>query len=144
MLGSLARKLRIFGFDTEYFRGDDRELERLARKEGRVILTADRALAQHAKSRRQRAILIEGKTDGARLTSLRKQLGPHRPEGPGRCAVCNGELASASKAEVSARVPPSVLARHRSFYRCESCDRLYWKGGHWRRLRRLSYAFTKD
>ncbi|HVB95073.1 MAG TPA: Mut7-C RNAse domain-containing protein [Nitrososphaerales archaeon] len=34
MLGSLARKLRIFGFDTSYFSdGRDIELEDLARKE---------------------------------------------------------------------------------------------------------------
>ena len=47
MLGSLARKLRIFGYDTLYFReGSDAELERVAIAEDRVIVTADRGLAE--------------------------------------------------------------------------------------------------
>ncbi len=42
MLGSLARKLRIFGFDTLYFKdGGDSELLKLAKSEGRILLTSD-------------------------------------------------------------------------------------------------------
>jgi len=77
MLGSLARKLRIFGFDTAYFaQGGDLELETLARRERRVILTSDRRLFAHSDKRGVKAILVEGKTDGARLRSVARQAGP--------------------------------------------------------------------
>ena len=59
MLGSLARKLRIFGFDTLYFKeGDDTALERLARKEGRIIITSDRLLSRDAERLGLRSVLV--------------------------------------------------------------------------------------
>src|SRR5580704_8121918 len=74
MQGTLARKLRIFGFDTLYFReGADSDLEKIARHEGRIILTSDKALYQHSRTRGVRAILVEGRTDRARLISISRQ-----------------------------------------------------------------------
>jgi len=145
MLGSLARKLRIFGFDTLYFReGGDAELEALARREKRVILTADKSLFSHAQRRGLQTVLLEGRTDRARLVSVLAQAGPgtasHLGKGQAsRCAVCNGEFDVVGRREAAAaKIPARVLARHRLFYRCTSCSRFYWRGGHWERLRRLS------
>ncbi len=152
MLGSLARKLRIFGFDTAYFaEGSDLELEALARREGRVILTSDRRLFAHAEGRGIRAILVEGKTDGARLRLVARHSGAGMSLRLGggrasRCAVCNGELELIGRGEaVASGIPPKVLARHRLFHECRSCSRFYWRGKHWERLRRLSYSLdAKD
>src|SRR5919202_2153926 len=45
MLGSVARKLRIFGFDTLYIaHTHDDEIMKIGIEQGRVILTADREL----------------------------------------------------------------------------------------------------
>ena len=152
MLGSLARKMRIFGFDTLYFvGGGDAELEDLARVGKRVILTSDRPLFKHAQGRGLRVFLVEGKTDRARLLSVQKQTGLGIALGMGkgresRCAVCNSELEVIEKRDDAANaIPPKVIGRHRLFYRCPSCSRLYWRGKHWARLRRLSYSLkTKD
>jgi uncharacterized protein len=143
MLGSTARKLRIFGFDTLYFEsGEDAELLRRAREQKRVLLTSDRALFSLARRRGVEAVLVDGKTDGARLLSMRAALGPGFGTRIGgeesRCAVCNGELEAVPKGEAAGRVPEKVLERHRLFFRCSSCARFYWRGGHWDRLRRLS------
>ncbi len=145
MQGSLARKLRIFGFDTLYFRGGgDPELEGIARRERRLILTSDKALFAHAQGRGLRAVLVEGRTDRAWLVSVLRQVGPEMNAlmgkgGASRCAVCNGELEVISKNEAEMKgVPAKVLARHRLFFRCSSCSRLYWRGRHWDRLRRIS------
>jgi uncharacterized protein len=150
MLGSLARKLRIFGFDTSYFaEGGDLELEALARREKRVILTSDRRLFAHSEGRGIRAILVEGRTDTTRLRSIARQAGPGMTLRLGgrqasRCAVCNGELELIKKSEaVTSKIPPKVLASHRLFYACRSCSRFYWRGRHWDRLRRLSYSLRK-
>jgi uncharacterized protein len=152
MLGSLARKLRIFGFDTLYFEeGSDDALMAIAKREKRVILTADKTLFGRAQRIGFPAYLVEGATDRARLLSVQRQAGPVMAFRVGkgqvsRCAVCNGELEAIDKCEAAEEmVPGKVLARHRLFYRCTSCSRLYWHGGHWGRVRRLSYSLkTKD
>ncbi len=154
MLGSLARKLRIFGFDTLYFsEGGDAELQALARRERRVILTSDKGLFANSESRGLRAIFVEGKTDRERLRSIITRAGPGATlrlggRSASRCAVCNGELKVMGRRVAAAsdvEIPPKVLARHRLFYVCSSCSRCYWRGKHWERLRRLSYSLkTKD
>jgi len=152
MLGSLARKLRIFGFDTLYFKeGNDADLETLAERERRAILTSDKPLFAHSHRKGIRALLVEGTTDRARLLSVVRQAEPGMELRLGRgrasrCAVCNGELEVIAKREAAtAKIPARVLARHRLFYRCISCSRCYWRGKHWERLRRLSYSLkTKD
>src|SRR6266513_350721 len=124
MLGSMARKLRIFGFDTLYFKdGSDSDLEAIARKEGRVILTSDKSLAVHSLRRGVRAILVEGSSDKARLVSIlaqtRQEMAPCRGKRESRCALCNGELEVLKKgAAAEEKIPTKVLARHRLFFRC--------------------------
>ena len=149
MLGSLARKLRIFGFDTLYFgEGSDAELEALARRERRIVLTSDKALCLRARSEGLKVILVEGRTDRARLLIVRDRAGPGLTSRAGlasRCAVCNGQLETVKRSAAAGSVPSRVLARHRLFFRCTSCSKFYWRGGHWVRLRRLSRSVkTKD
>ncbi len=142
MLGSLARKLRVFGFDTAYFReGPDSELERLAREEGRILLTSDRRLFADATARGLQTFLVKGRSERARMLSIADQatrLSIRLEPGATRCALCTGELTPVSKRDLAGRLPESVRRRHRLFYRCAGCDKLYWKGRHWSRLRRLS------
>jgi uncharacterized protein with PIN domain len=141
MLGSLARKLRAFGFDTAYFKeGEDSELLSLAKSEGRVILTSDRALAHRGNHGGLVTLLVAGKNDSQRLSSVKEGALSRRlsiAHGEPRCSVCNGTLEPKSKSEVEGRVPPSVQKRHRRFYRCTTCGRVYWRGAHWKKLRWL-------
>ena len=142
MLGSLARKLRALGYDTAYYRsGSDVDLLSLATSSNRVILTSDRALAAGAPGRGAEAILVAGENDRERFRNLAgavREKGLPMSRGPPLCSVCGGSLEKVAKSEVSGRVPPSVERRHRLFYRCFSCGKLYWRGGHWKRLRYLA------
>ena len=139
MLGSLARKLRILGFDTLYYKeGDDNGIIRLAVEEGRVILTADEPLASLVGRRGATAVLLSGRTDSARLRALTEwaaALGVLFEEGDPRCSICNGALTIVPKSAVAGKVPSSVVSSHRIFYLCGSCGKVYWKGGHWKKLR---------
>lgn len=142
MLGSLARKLRALGFDASYFRsGEDILLVRQALDEGRIILTSDRALASAAPSRGVTAFLLEGRSDGARAASiarnaLRANIKLFR--GPPRCSICNGALKTVGRNEAFGRVPARIAESHRRFYLCASCDKLYWHGSHWKKLRSVA------
>lgn len=141
MLGSLARKLRVFGYDTSYYRGgDDGHLIAAAKKQGRAIVTADQNLASRGVKLGAAVFLVRGESDGERLdemASSAEKLGKALVAGESRCSLCNRTLAPVSRERVGAALPPSVVGRHRLFYFCAHCDRFYWRGGHWKRLRRL-------
>ena len=145
MLGSLTRKLRAFGFDVVYHEsGGDEGIMRMARKEGRVILTSDRELYARASSAAVPALLVEGKTEGRRIRSLlvaAKSAGIALERGPPLCSMCGGGLLILTAAEAAPFVPGSVRERHRKFHRCVRCGQLYWRGSHWKKLSNLERAF---
>ncbi|MEM1531987.1 MAG: DUF5615 family PIN-like protein, partial [Nitrososphaerota archaeon] len=60
MLGSLVTWLRILGYDTEYWKGEDKEMIEVAKKEGRIILTKDKGVV---KSAEKNGIPVLGLTD---------------------------------------------------------------------------------
>ena len=147
MLGSLARKLRIFGFDALYVReGTDEEMMRLADDEDRILLTSDVALWKRSSAAGTRALLVTGRDDGSRMASLLEAapgFSRRLDLGESRCALCNGELEKVGRGLAEASLSYG-RARHRSYYRCKSCDKLYWHGKHWERLRRLNSRLRKQ
>lgn len=142
MLGSMARKLRALGFDASYFsHGEDSVMVRVAKSEGRIILTADADFARVARSRGIPAVLVVGETDAERLSSLArgaKADGLPLTRGSPRCSLCGSELRTLGRKEAEHEVPPTVHARHRDFSKCRSCGKAYWKGSHWKKLRSLA------
>ena len=139
MLGSLARKLRIFGYDTLYYKdGSDEGLIAEARTGGRVLITSDRALSELALRRGVTAILVRGNRDSQRLADLVRKASKNgivlSGAGP-RCALCNGALRRVRTEEAKPSLPQSVGNRHRLFYSCVDCGKVYWRGSHWTRLR---------
>lgn len=130
MLGSLARWLRLFGFDCSFDVDiEDARLIGTARAEERVVLTRDRAVARKA----ARALFIESDDLDAQLLSVFRRLGVALPhEIPmTRCSLCNALLERATQAVVdAAALPARVLESHTEFYRCLKCGRFYWKGTH--------------
>ncbi|MDV3277315.1 MAG: Mut7-C RNAse domain-containing protein [Nitrososphaerales archaeon] len=146
MLGSLARKLRAFGFDTVYYKGgDDAGLLRTAKSQRRFIVTADRGLASVAERSGLGVLLVVGSTDGRRISSMlagTRKKGLRLSPGDPLCSLCNGSLVQVSRADVLTGLPKSVAERHRSFHECTNCGKLYWKGSHWKKLRRLERLFA--
>lgn len=142
MLGSLARKLRAFGFDTAYYRtGDDSGLMEVAARQERVLLTSDRELASRALGRATKVILLTGKNDKERVRAIAqaaRSSGIRMVAGSPLCSVCGGALEALGRKHVAGRVPSSVERRHRLFFRCRSCGQLYWRGSHWKKLRSLA------
>ena len=139
MLGSVARKLRLFGFDVEYRRDDeDEKLIESCLREGRILLTSDRRLWGSASKRGVRALLVSGEDDEDRLFEILSGLGVESVSGDTpRCTVCNGRLVKVEKEEIRGKVPDGVLERNDEFYVCESCGKVYWRGSHWERIDEL-------
>ncbi len=139
MLGSLARWLRLLGYDADYDnRRDDAELVRLARAEDRVLLTRDRELAAR---RGVRTLFVASQVLDEQLDQVTAAFPRPAESEPARCPVCNTALVPATPEELADRLPPYVLRKHRDFRRCPGCGRAYWPGSHWQamqaRLRRM-------
>lgn len=136
-LGGLASLLRLAGFDTLYDNHiDDRDVEALARHEGRIVLTRDRELLKRS-----------GITHGCYVRTLKprqqidevfRRLDLRRSARPFTlCLACNAPLHTVGKEAVGERAPAGVLARHDRFATCDVCERVFWEGTHWQKMRAL-------
>jgi uncharacterized protein with PIN domain len=135
-LGTLARYLRLLGFDTLYRNDyDDHQIVRLAHDQSRIILTRDKGVLKHAAVARGRWIRHTRPIEQLRETLAAFDLaGSARPFT--RCAVCNGSLRPLARRSVASLVPPRVRERHDQFARCTLCGRIYWPGTHTMRIRK--------
>jgi uncharacterized protein with PIN domain len=136
-LGGLARMLRMAGFDTLY-RNDyaDSELADVSIREVRILLTRDRELLK------LRAIThgcyVHALKPPQQFREIVRRLDLARSIRPfSLCLECNRPLREAAKAEVLARLPPSVRLNQERFTACDACGRIYWQGSHWERMRAL-------
>jgi len=130
MLGRLAKWLRILGYDTSYLRAaDSRPLLRVAREEGRVILTRNHHLPKETQA--LRILLIESDHWREQLAEVLKafRLRPGRNRFR-RCLLCNQRLIPLKKGLVEGKVPDFVFVHGESFFRCPCCGRIFWPGSH--------------
>src|SRR5712692_5125981 len=136
-LGRLTGYLRMCGFDTAYrHEHDDEGLAKISANERRILLTKDRGLLK-------RNIVIRGYF--VRATNPREHLvevlqrfdlvgsmAPFR-----RCAQCNALLQPTQKELISDRLLPETRQYYDEFCVCPGCNRIYWKGSHYRRMQRF-------
>ncbi|MDH4207259.1 MAG: Mut7-C RNAse domain-containing protein [Anaerolineae bacterium] len=133
MLGRLAKWLRLLGYDTLYeATADDHDLVRLARAEGRLLLTRDRELARR---KALNSLFIESDRPEEQLAQLLRDLRLDSQTFAPRCARCNTLLEAMDRKEAKGRVPSYVFSRHEEFTFCPQCQRVYWPGTHWQRMR---------
>jgi uncharacterized protein with PIN domain len=133
MLVRLARLLRAAGYDTYLAAGGqpDSALLKLAREEGRILLTRDKRLAAAASPD---SVLIEGSGVEAEAQSLAAAAPVQWDAAPfTRCVIDNAHLRDATPAEI-ARMPGSAQAGPGPLRACPACGRLYWPGSHVRRM----------
>lgn len=131
-LGTLARRLRLVGVDTDYHNDiDDDALIELANRERRVLLTQDRGLL------RRRRLWLGAYVRGADpeeqfhdvLDRFALPLTPWT-----RCTACNGRLVPVPKETIQHLLQPGTRRSYDDYALCQDCGRLYWKGAHHRRL----------
>ncbi|HYK88190.1 MAG TPA: Mut7-C RNAse domain-containing protein [Acidobacteriota bacterium] len=140
-LGRLAAYLRMMGFDMLY-RNDNRD-EDLARLTGqmRILLTRDRGLLMRAKV--TRGYFVRATDPRAQLIEVVHRLGLIPLMAPFcRCIRCNALLRRTEKDFVNDRLLPQTREHFDEFYICPECERIYWKGSHYRRMQRLIEGIT--
>ena len=134
-LGGLARMLRMLGFDTLY-RNDfhDDEVRAIAARDARVVLTRDRELLKcrdvtHGCYVHALRPMDQWKEVVARL-QLERDARPFT-----LCLHCNELLKEIDKAAVLEQLPENVAKYYQRFCTCPGCNRIYWEGSHWKRMR---------
>lgn len=129
-LGTLARRLRLLGFDAWYRTdADDALLADVAVDEERILLTRDRGLLM-------RRVITHGycpRSDDPEEQALevvhRYALAPRRAPLT-RCVPCNGELVGVRATQVWDRIEPRTRATFDRFAQCVDCGQVYWPGSH--------------
>lgn len=133
-LGKLAKYLRMAGFDTLYENNySDIEIREIAANELRIILTRDRnLLSSRDVTHGYYVRSIHPEEQMAEVVAkfdLYSQFKPFT-----RCLICNTELTTADKSEVSQGVDEETRLIFNEFYQCTTCSKTYWKGSHYERM----------
>jgi uncharacterized protein with PIN domain/sulfur carrier protein ThiS len=134
-LGGLAHLLRMTGFDTLYDNNyHDRQIELLAAQERRIVLTRDRELLKRRSI--THGCYVRALKPPDQLCEIFDRLDLAQSIKPFTlCLNCNAPLRPVEKAAVLERLPPSVRERFDHFSTCDICQRVFWEGSHWQRMR---------
>jgi len=132
MLGSLARWLRILGYDTLYYSDrDDDDLRAEALKTDRILVTRDSELVQRSIKNGTQALLIQSDETMKQLQEITNAYDLEVKPKNTRCPRCNGLLESVKKTSVKDVVPEASYNAFDEFWRCMKCEAVYWRGSHW-------------
>lgn len=139
-LGTLARYLRLLGFDTAYAPNpSDRQLIRMATADGRILLTRDVGLLKNRAVTHGHFVRSDLPRQQVLDVVNRFQLGG-RLQPYSRCLACNEVLEPVAKDAIAHRLPPLTRQYVNEFRTCPGCRKDYWRGAHARGLDRIVAA----
>lgn len=135
MLGKIAKKLRILGFDTLYMLDiEDRKIIDLLIQTRRILLTSDKELFYRAERHKCKSIFINKKTEVENLVTIFRNLEIKNIDMElnfYRCSICNTRLKTIEDLNtIKNEIHQKVFENNTIFYRCHTCNKLYWSGSH--------------
>jgi len=136
MLGTLAKWLRILGFDTFYANAEmsDEDLLNIAKGENRAIFTRDKELIKRVKKKNLNVIAIETTDLDLQLNQVLKHVNIDEKSILSRCTICNTVLDTVEKNKIQGKVPNKVFQNNEKFWFCSKCDKFYWMGSHYNEM----------
>ena len=130
-LGRLVRWLRILGFDTVYFKSDNRGTLILeALREDRIIIT--RTKEKIGDLEKKTVVVTSNKLEEQLkevITKLKLKINEDKMFT--RCTVCNDILKEVKKEAIKEKIPEYVYKTQNLFMQCSGCRKVYWQGSHW-------------
>ena len=147
MLGKLAKKLRLLGYDSLYSSNmEDDKIIQLAKNENRILLTKDVPLCHKAKKQQILAVQITSDDEIEQFLEINEKAGFGKCTvggGSSRCPVCNGELQHIEKNDVFEKVPTGVFENMKDFWKCTKCEKIYWEGTHIKNLQQFTMKINE-
>jgi len=133
MLGTLAKWLRILGFDTFYVNAEmsDEDLLNIAKGENRTIFTRDKELIIRGKKKNQNFMAIETTDLDLQLNQVLKHVNIDEKSILSRCTLCNTVLDTVEKNKAQGKIPSKVFENNEKFWFCSKCNKFYWMGSHY-------------
>ena len=141
MLGHVAKKLRILGYDTLYSSTiDDKQIIKQATNDDRLIITKDQVLEKSAIKSGLDIILLTSINEAEQFIEIAKKLHIKQitlDANQARCSLCNGNLESIIKENIINLIPQGVAKNNSEFWQCQLCKKIYWKGTHYDNLQKF-------
>ena len=142
MLGKLAKKLRLLGYDSIYSSSiKDEEIIQTAKKENRILITKDVQLAKTATKQQISTIPITKSDEVEQFLQINEKVNFGRciiNGSSSRCPLCNGVLEYVEKNTIANKVPEGVFERTKDFWKCKNCRKIYWEGTHIKNLQKFT------
>lgn len=136
MLGNIAKKLRVLGYDALYAGGGAHA--DAAASSGRILVTRNSALLGAAT--RLGISAVTGDTEDAIMRRILRGTHPVVSGERARCAICNGLTESIPPGRALERAPVGII--HTKFWECVSCGHIYWEGTHMDHIREAAKRWT--
>lgn len=141
MLGNIAKKLRVLGYDSKYFSDiDDEQLINEARRENRTIISKDEELVKKAQKLEMKPVFITKNNEICQFLEIIHQtkLSISQINGDSaRCPKCNSVTESVEKIAIKEKVPTKVYEENDYFWECKNCSKVYWEGIHIKNLQKF-------
>lgn len=136
-LGRLAAYLRMLGFDTLYRNDyDDPTLANISDNEQRILLTRDIKLLMRKKI--TRGYFVRNTQPQQQLLEILSRFDLSGAQHPlSRCMHCNGEINAVDKRTIAWQLMPRTRTLYNEFWQCAQCQKVYWKGSHYRRMQQF-------
>jgi uncharacterized protein len=134
-LGTLAKYMRMLGLDTLYQNNyKDEEIVKISLKEKCTILTRDRGILK--RSDVTRGYWIRNTKSNEQIIEVIKRFDlKAQIKELSRCLLCNSLLRKISKGKIIDRLPLKVKEFQNEFYYCRKCDKIFWKGSHYTKMK---------
>jgi len=136
MLGTLAKWLRIYGYDTFYPDNemDDAKLLEISKNENRILVTRDKTLNQVARRENIKTIEIKTIDIDEQINAVLGEIKVDKTKILSRCILCNSKIEDIKKEDVKEKVPERVFENNKKFWFCKKCYKIYWKGSHYEKM----------
>jgi len=145
MLGSLARKLRMAGIDTIFWRiPPTAEIVEAARREGRIILTRSVSFCGNPPAASVYRVQAQDTLSQYREVIRFFSIALSTDRVLTRCLACNGEIVKVGREEVRGKVPEYVFHTVQDFSMCPNCNKFFWKGTHFNNIMRFLQTAHKN
>ena len=134
MLGNIAKKLRLMGFDSMYSSNiEDEELIKQAKNEKRIIISRDGELIRKSLKIGINSIFLKNQKEKEQLHEIISKLNLKEIKINGeiaRCPKCNSTTQTILKQNIQKKIPNKILENNNKFWKCKFCDKIFWEGTH--------------
>lgn len=136
-LGKLVKYLRMLGFDSLYENDyDDPEIIEIALAEKRIILTNDTGILKNGSV--THGYWVRSQKPMEQLEEIIERFDLY----PGfmpflRCMACNSIISRRTKESVIELLKSKTKQYYNEFYQCSGCNKIYWKGSHYKKMKRF-------